>query len=270
MILKDHALILRVYPYSETSLILTCLAARHGRMQVLAKGARRPKNPFLGNLDFLHHGEMIVSTRARSGLDILREFDLTDDFAALRRPVERFLASAFVAEAALNFSVEGAGGERVFAHVIGALRAMAGDGDLRSVLLVFSMGFLDLHGFSPRLDACTGCQKPDTVEFFSHRLGGVLCRACRGRDPASTPLGRESHDLMESFRLREPETGNWKLETGNRELETGNRKPETGNRRDGAYVHAWSALSGMMAAITGRDWATREEVGRIFKPSARR
>jgi DNA repair protein RecO (recombination protein O) len=41
----DRAYVLHTYPYRETSLILQVWTEKHGRMGLVAKGARRPKSP---------------------------------------------------------------------------------------------------------------------------------------------------------------------------------------------------------------------------------
>ena len=40
----DRAYVLHTYPYRETSLILQVWTEKHGRMGLVAKGARRPKS----------------------------------------------------------------------------------------------------------------------------------------------------------------------------------------------------------------------------------
>src|SRR3954466_6025434 len=41
----DRAYVLHSYPYRETSLILQVWTEKHGRLGLVAKGARRPKSP---------------------------------------------------------------------------------------------------------------------------------------------------------------------------------------------------------------------------------
>jgi DNA repair protein RecO (recombination protein O) len=41
----DRGYVLHTYPYSETSLILQVWTEKHGRLALMAKGARRPKSP---------------------------------------------------------------------------------------------------------------------------------------------------------------------------------------------------------------------------------
>jgi len=51
---QDDALLLRALPYSDSSLILHILTQHHGRISLMARGARRAKSPFRASLMPLH------------------------------------------------------------------------------------------------------------------------------------------------------------------------------------------------------------------------
>ena len=46
----DYAFLLRTIPYSDSSLILHVLTSEHGRLSLMARGARRAKSPFRGGV----------------------------------------------------------------------------------------------------------------------------------------------------------------------------------------------------------------------------
>lgn len=52
--IRDEALLLRRIPYSDTSLICHFLTREHGRVALMARGARRPKSAFRASLEPLH------------------------------------------------------------------------------------------------------------------------------------------------------------------------------------------------------------------------
>lgn len=78
---RAHGTILRVRPLTESSLIVHWLTAEHGRLATVAKGARRPKSPFLGKLDLLLAADFSFLRSRRSDLHTLREVAVLD-----RRP----------------------------------------------------------------------------------------------------------------------------------------------------------------------------------------
>ena len=85
MIQSAIGLILRTRPLTETSLIVHWLTPDFGRMATVARGARRPKSPFLGKLDLFYVADFLFSRSRHSDLHILREVNLRELHPALRR-----------------------------------------------------------------------------------------------------------------------------------------------------------------------------------------
>ena len=82
---RASGLILRVYPLTETSLIIHWLTQELGRIATVAKGARRTKSPFRGKLDLFYSAEFTFARSRRSELHALREVNLRETHTALRR-----------------------------------------------------------------------------------------------------------------------------------------------------------------------------------------
>jgi len=103
MIQSATGLILRTRPLTETSLIVHWLTPDFGRIATAAKGARRPKSPFLGKLDLFYVADFSFSRSRRSDLHMLREVGLRELHAALRQNLaslrQATYATAFVEQA---------------------------------------------------------------------------------------------------------------------------------------------------------------------------
>ena len=103
MIQSATGLILRTRPLTETSLIVHWLTPDFGRIATVAKGARRPKSPFLGKLDLFYVADFSFSRSRRSDLHILREVGLRGLHAALRQNLaslrQATYATAFIEQA---------------------------------------------------------------------------------------------------------------------------------------------------------------------------
>lgn len=95
MIESATGLILRIWPLTETSLIVEWLTAEAGRMSTSAKGARRPRSPFLGKLDVFYEADFTFSRSRRSELHTLREVRLRATHDALRRDLGRLAQAAY-------------------------------------------------------------------------------------------------------------------------------------------------------------------------------
>ena len=89
------ATILRLTRLTETSLIVHWFTEAHGLVKTVAKGARRPKSPFSGQLDLFFGGE-IVFQRAKSGeLHSLREVLIHRWREGLRKTYSSTLLAAY-------------------------------------------------------------------------------------------------------------------------------------------------------------------------------
>ncbi len=83
-ILKTTGIVLRLQPVTETSLIVTWFTEGFGKLRTMAKGARRPKNPFRGRVEPFYLDEVLFLRSRRSDLHILHECSVIDGHRALR------------------------------------------------------------------------------------------------------------------------------------------------------------------------------------------
>lgn len=97
MIESAHGIILRTRPLTETSLIVHWLTRECGRLATVARGARRPRSPFLGSLDLFYEADISFNRSRRSELHILREVRLAETRVALRRDLRRLRQAAYAA-----------------------------------------------------------------------------------------------------------------------------------------------------------------------------
>lgn len=97
MIEKAHGLILRIRPFTETSLIVHWLTREFGRIHTVAKGARRARSPFRGKLDLFYIADFTFSRSRRSELHTLAEVSLCEIHPAIRGELARLQQASYCA-----------------------------------------------------------------------------------------------------------------------------------------------------------------------------
>jgi len=199
---QSDAIVLRIHPWSETSLIAHMLTRQFGKISVLAKGARRPKGPFEAALDLLSICRVVFIPKASDALDILTEAKLQKRFRAGSSNLLRLYAGYYLAELldrGLDRSVESHSAQlhsaqeqvELFDFCVDTLRLLDDpEHDVGTLVLRFEMQFLRLTGLMPTLTHCAACgdeiaARTDSTQreswsVFSASAGGVLCRRCRG------------------------------------------------------------------------------------------
>lgn len=181
------ALVLRTYPFGETSQIVHLFSESQGRIHGLAKGARRLNGSFHGGFDLLTLGDLSVySRRPGAELRTLGAFRTFEVFGGLRGSLPRFHAACHVAGLLLGFTREEQPLPELFSLTVAALRllAEADDDGAEALLLGYEAMLLAYSGHAPELSRCVVCERPArriVSARLSPLLGGLLCRRCRGR-----------------------------------------------------------------------------------------
>lgn len=94
-VLTTQAIVIRLTRLTETSLIVHWFTEAHGLVKTVAKGARRPKSPFAGQLDLFFGGEITISQARRGDLHSLREIAIRQWREGLRRNYTSTLLAAY-------------------------------------------------------------------------------------------------------------------------------------------------------------------------------
>ncbi len=200
---QTDAIILRVYPWSETSCIANIYTRDFGKLSVLAKGARRPKSPFEAALDLLSICRVVFISKSSDALDILTEAKLQKRFRAGSRDLLRLYAGYYVAELIDRLTDKGDRQPEIFQLAVATLQTLEhAQFDVRAIVLRFELQMLRLVGQLPSWKRCAQCGQDacqtDWV-VFSALAGGVLCDDCRAGARQTLRIASAARDTLEHF-----------------------------------------------------------------------
>lgn len=150
-----EAIVLKTMPLGNASLIVTAYTKDFGKMQGLAKGIKRrcdrKDTRYHCYLEPLTLDKIVYYEKNRSGLHLLTQSDLLNQFQPIRHDLRKIAAASFMLELVdKGTQLEDANG-RIFELLAGSLgRLCEGGNDFREILLFFQMQFLKLSGFMPK------------------------------------------------------------------------------------------------------------------------
>ena len=98
-------IVLSVYPIGENDRRLTILTKERGKIQVFARGCRKPNHPLFGVTQPLIYCEFVI-TEGRN-YNYLNSAEGKDYFPHLKKDLESIYYSTYFAEVAEYFTVEG-------------------------------------------------------------------------------------------------------------------------------------------------------------------
>jgi len=175
-----RAIILNSLDYSESDRILSFYTLEHGKITGIAKGARRSRKRFVGNIEPASLIDLVFFHNDRSDMVRVEDATLVDAHSSLKSDIDKLYQACYMLELVAEMTREGQripGVYHLLKEFLKLLEAGAGDSALR----YFEIRLLSMLGYLPHLDGCVVCRGPfNTHErlFFSAEKGGALCKNC--------------------------------------------------------------------------------------------
>jgi len=191
--IRDEALLLRRIPFSDTSLICHFLTAEHGRITVMARGARRPKSAFRASLEPLH--DLHISWRpGRSGMGTLTDIQRG---RSLLNPALSLHGLELLAIVSRLFQE---GDPHGFDETTASLTMLAECGQAYG-LMAAVWYLLDVTGWLGDLSHCWHCGKA-VEQAMRWRHAGLVCDACGQGMVVSVGLRKSIAGVLSGGRIR--------------------------------------------------------------------
>jgi DNA repair protein RecO (recombination protein O) len=177
MIETSTGLILRTRPLTDTSLIVHWLTGDLGWLATVAKGARRPKSLFAGKLDLFYLARFSFQRSRRSELHQLREVDLQETHAALRRDVPTLQQASYCAALVEQTTETETPVPAIYTLMTGILEQLCRLGPKVQTVPAFELKLLAELGLQPDLDKES--LKPDLKQILRVLQAGDWSKVSR-------------------------------------------------------------------------------------------
>ena len=180
-----EAIVLRRYPFRETSVTLSCLTDQFGKLKGLVKGLRAQPNRYRSAMEPCTVNRIVFYDTRTSQLHLISQCELLAPLAELQRDLETTRLAAFCVELTDAIVPIEEPQPAIYQLLKQTLTRLAvGTSHLASVRVHFIIRLLRLAGFEPRLDECAGCGTAvRTIGYWSAGQGGLLCPRCLHQDP---------------------------------------------------------------------------------------
>lgn len=209
-ILRTEGIVLKRINFRETSRIVSFFSKRFGRLQLLAKGIRKPGSRFGASMEPFTHSSVIFYKRETREIYTVSDSQILHSFDRLRHNIPSFtLASNILNFISITASLEERH-EELFRLSLRALKLLEIHPE-EILLWGYVIKALALLGYFPELSRCVGCQEPTTSVLFSVSQGGIVCERCKGHGLnldlsriISTLRSAQKEELQELVRLKMP------------------------------------------------------------------
>jgi len=173
MIKKQDAIILKSYDFRNSSKIIHILSSDSERLSLIAKGARRTKSQFAGNIEPLNLTELIYYIKPGKSLGTLKEANTIEPHQSLKKDLYRLNIgwSLIWTGRKIPYPMDG-----LFGLEKRALNFLD-RGFKEEVFVYFFLSLFKLQGISPQMNKCTICGSK-IAAYFDIEAGGKKCKNC--------------------------------------------------------------------------------------------
>jgi DNA repair protein RecO (recombination protein O) len=171
--------------YGEADRILTIYTLEYGKVQAIAKGIRKLQSRKAGHLEPFSRVELMLA-KGRN-LDVISQAQAQNTYENLRSDLKLIAYAAYVVELLDRFTYEEGENRLLFNLLVDTLGRLDEGAPAQTAVHYYEVQLMDLLGYKPQLQVCAACGekiKPED-QFFSAKLGGVLCPDSLSADPGA-------------------------------------------------------------------------------------
>ena len=89
MIINTQAVVLKSFPYGETSIIARCYTRDHGKVSLIVKGARRKKSPMAAYFQSMNYLDIVYYSKETRSLQAVSKASFVEIWSGLNSDIKR-------------------------------------------------------------------------------------------------------------------------------------------------------------------------------------
>ncbi|MET3290097.1 UNVERIFIED_CONTAM: DNA repair protein RecO (recombination protein O) [Brevibacillus sp. OAP136] len=200
MLAKWEGIVIRTVDYGEAGKVLTLFTREHGKVGVMARGAKKPRSRLAAVSQPFTYGYFLVKTGG-FGMADLTQGEIVESFAALRQDLLLTAYTAYIVELFDRLTHEGEVNPFLFQLLLLTLRYLDEGRDAEVLCRIFESKMLIVAGIKPQLHACSDCGSTQEPFVISVTHGGLLCPNCQVHDPYSITVTPTTWKLLRLFQM---------------------------------------------------------------------
>lgn len=193
---KASGIVIKRVKLNDNDLIITIFTREKGKIQAVAKGARKTKSQFLGTTQLFCYCNFVYYPGKT--LAYINQTELIESFYQLRDDLIKLTIATYLIEVINLAYEEHQKDERVLSLLLHSLQLVNSSKaeDAKTILLGYQLKLMGFMGYAPQLNHCIKCDKTHEEYFFSKKLGGLICKSCKSLDNYESLISKEGVDLL--------------------------------------------------------------------------
>ena len=180
MIYQSEAIVLNHHKYGNTSLICNLFTEKYGKVNIIAKGARRFKNPNSAILQPCNYIDLVYLFKSTRQIQILKEASITTCFTNLNKDYNKMIYSLTVIDIINKISFHHNPCDIIFRLIKKTLLKFnqTKTTNLKLYYVFFQIQLSIYLGYYPSFSHCYQCKKELLEGHFNLDFGQLFCLDC--------------------------------------------------------------------------------------------
>jgi DNA repair protein RecO (recombination protein O) len=196
---RAQGIVIRHRELGEADRILSLYTLEKGKVQAIAKGVRKIKSRKAGHLE--PFTQVILQLAKGRNLDVITQVDTIRNFENIKKNLILTAQASYVLEILDRFTYEEGENRPLYNLLIETLVRL--DNGISPAIAVhyYEVHLMDILGFRPQLQECVVCGaaiQPEN-QYFSAKLGGVICPRSLSGDPSAWSISMEALKYLRFF-----------------------------------------------------------------------
>ena len=181
---RTEGIVIKEINFGEADKIITVLSKEHGKISLVAKGARRYKSKLAAGTQFLCYSKFLLF-KGRN-LYTINGCELIESFQEVGNDLVKLTYAAHLAELVYDTAQENQPSARTLKLFLNALYYLVKTNRSSELITkIFELRYLCILGYAPYVKGCINCmnESPENLAFSFKKCGFVCCNEkCMSED----------------------------------------------------------------------------------------
>ena len=153
MLLESKGLVLKVFPYSNTSVICNIFTDHYGKLTFMVKGIRKPKKPLLSIIQPFNLIELQYYYKQDRGIQLIKDADIVISFEKLRTQFSTIVIGSTILNIINKIFEKEYSNDIIFRLIYKTLNKLSSNDHNNKIFFIFFIFHLNKQlGFMPKID----------------------------------------------------------------------------------------------------------------------
>ena len=192
---KTKGIIIAEKMMSDFDKMLTILTPNMGKIECMAKGARRPKSLLMAGTQFLCFGDYLLYKGSENYS--MNSCETIELFYNIRIDLDKLKYAAYITKIINDVTTENQNNYKVLQIFLNTLYVISNtDKDLELVTSIFRIRLLSIIGYRPEIQECKICKQKENLSKFSIKDNGFKCANCAKTDKGAINMNETTKDAI--------------------------------------------------------------------------